>query len=524
MAGLIGLALTSCEEDNSLGVMQKNDAPVIVSADGVALKSLYAPTGNNISLQNFEESGIVPLVDIEISSDFPEASTVTGEVQISNNADFNNAQTIALNSMEAASQNPDVAAALEGPTRSLKGYVDMAAWEDAYVALYGLNPNTNVNYVRYKLWLNEGKQNVILYNNNGEEWFDPMLFNVTPLDAKLDVAPSYTLHYIVGNNPEQTKEMYHNPATHVYDDPVFSTTVENTEGADGTPNQLLWWITATNDESRAYGVVGDPAAESGDLAVINGQDGIGSGLISIAGVIKIEVDMLELTFTTKLAPPSLYVVSTSGVNFNQAAQLGTEDNVVYSGMAGILNSWGLAGQAAYKPTLYVNNPDVERTSDNGTYTGGLKFDTTGAPLNANSAIPYPGTGQGLYYITADLQSLTYTGYQCKTIGLVGSPNGWGDDFASLKGSRTTFFMEWTVDVELKAGDEWKIRANQEWNVNFGGADGGNYPTDGSAFNLAMDGANLVAAEDGTYTVTVYFRRYLDENNNLTPYYMTVTKK
>ena len=517
MAGLIGLALTSCSEDNSLGTMQKNEAPVVVAADGVALQSLYATTGNSINLQAYQETFNIPLVAIEVATSFPEGSTVTGEVEVADNIDFKNAATIALTSVEAAGTNEAAARAAGGETYSYTGIVNASAWNEAFVSFYGLNPSPNVNYLRYKLWLNNGKQNVILYNNDGNEWFDTMEFTVTPFDAQLDVAAAYTLFYSVGGETSSV-DMYHNPDKHVYDDPTFNAYVDVPESG-----QLTWWVAPADMTDKTYGVLGDDTeAAEGELGLIS--EGAQKGSITTAGTYKIDVNMLDLTFEVKIAPPSLYVMSYSGITFAQAAQLGTNDNVTYSGMAGLLQKWGLAGQAAYKPTLYVNDANVDRTESNGTYTGGIMVETSGAPLNADSGIPYPGSSAGLYYITANLQNMTYTGYQCKTLGCVGSPNGWGDDFASLKGSRTTFYMEWTGEITVSEGDEWKIRANSDWAVNFGGADGGNYTTDGTPFNLSMDGANLVAPAAGTYIVTVYLRRALDENGNLSPYYMTVTPK
>ena len=43
------------------------------------------------------------------------------------------------------------------------------------------------------------------------------------------------------------------------------------------------------------------------------------------------------------------------------------------------------------------------------------------------------------------------------------------------------------EVELKAGEEFKVRADGEWNYDWGN-----------------DGANFVCEEDGTYVVTITF--------------------
>ena len=71
-------------------------------------------------------------------------------------------------------------------------------------------------------------------------------------------------------------------------------------------------------------------------------------------------------------------------------------------------------------------------------------------------------------------------------GVVGSMTEWGgkEDFAMTAGENNT----WTAEVELKAGDEFKVRADMAWDNSWG----------------AADGSNLVAAEDGTYVVTITF--------------------
>lgn len=519
MAGLVGLALTSCDDTSDLGTMQKNEAPVVVPAEGVAIKSLYASEGNKINLQDYEESVFVPLINIELSKDFPSSSVVTGEVEIADNADFTGAQTIPLTSMEAPAQDAVLAEAAGGNTRSLQGYVEVTAWEDAYTSFYGLNPNPNVNYLRYKLWLTDENQSVILYNN-GNEWWNAMQFEVTPFDAKLDVASAYNLTYTVGG-AAKTVEMYHNPANHVYDDPVFNAMVEVTE--EDALAGFNWTVAPADNADRVFGVAStlEPNAASGNLEEIS--EGGQEGQIDIPGTYKIEVNMVDRTFKVQIAPPSLYVIFTGG-QFNQVSQLSTSDYVTYEGVAGLTNKWVLTGQANYKPTLYVNNPDV--AADNSvqfTTKGGIMYSDGGATAANNDGIAY--SGAGLYYIKANLQELTYESYFCKTMGITGSMEaqnwGAGADLA-LTSKRSDLYLIWTGTLTVNAGEEWKIRANSDWEVNFGAAGDGNYVADGTThYELAKNGANFIAPESGTFTVTVYFNG-MTTNGGLTPYYLTVT--
>ena len=75
-----------------------------------------------------------------------------------------------------------------------------------------------------------------------------------------------------------------------------------------------------------------------------------------------------------------------------------------------------------------------------------------------------------------------------TYGIVGSFNEWGgspDVEMAPDGENT-----WKGEVELKAGDEFKVRADSAWNP---GADWGD-----------AEGANFKCEADGTYVVTITF--------------------
>ncbi len=74
-------------------------------------------------------------------------------------------------------------------------------------------------------------------------------------------------------------------------------------------------------------------------------------------------------------------------------------------------------------------------------------------------------------------------------GVVGTINNWGetDDFAMTKNEDAGFAVFVSEPIEMKAGDEIKIRLGGAWDVNYG-ADG-------------KDGANIVIEADGTYVVS-----------------------
>ncbi|MBR5059340.1 MAG: hypothetical protein IKX06_01040, partial [Clostridia bacterium] len=56
---------------------------------------------------------------------------------------------------------------------------------------------------------------------------------------------------------------------------------------------------------------------------------------------------------------------------------------------------------------------------------------------------------------------------------------------------------WVGEVELKANDEFKVRVDNDWAVNYGPAEGGNFKAEADGTYVVT----LTIASDGTGTVT-----------------------
>jgi hypothetical protein len=97
---------------------------------------------------------------------------------------------------------------------------------------------------------------------------------------------------------------------------------------------------------------------------------------------------------------------------------------------------------------------------------------------------------GTYEINVDLTAKTYTIAPVKRWGIVGSATagGWDTDTPLNVFDKTTNSLKITTD--LKAG-EFKFRANNSWDFNFGGSNGA----------LTAGGANIAIAAAGNYTIT-----------------------
>jgi hypothetical protein len=95
---------------------------------------------------------------------------------------------------------------------------------------------------------------------------------------------------------------------------------------------------------------------------------------------------------------------------------------------------------------------------------------------------------GYYRITLDFTNKTYK-VEKMNFAIIGSgaPNGWDGPDNDMTYDETTKALKATLN--LTAG-EIKFRANDAWDVNFGGA----------ADNLTYNGGNIVVTEAGNYTV------------------------
>ncbi len=104
---------------------------------------------------------------------------------------------------------------------------------------------------------------------------------------------------------------------------------------------------------------------------------------------------------------------------------------------------------------------------------------------------------GIYIVTVNFNDFTYTMEEIDYVwGLVGSAyNNWGaTPDAEFTRDWSTNDEVWILNgVTLLAGD-WKIRANNDWGVNYGSEDG---------VNLVLNGSNITTVA-GTYTVKLNF--------------------
>jgi len=304
-------------------------------------------------------------------------------------------------------------------------------------------------------------------------------------------------YYLIGGpgewNAESAMTMkFSHSAKDVFEDPVFTYTFEGNGGdmwfafgdkdaidavAGGTWNKLFGTKGASTDLSgsfdRRYNLDGDHSF------CVDGK----------AKFYRFQINLADMTYT--ITP----------LNFQE-----------YIYEAGVNNDWGAVAQPLYCPdgngtyTGFFYAQDADWSGGKGAFkfTGAFNDWSQGnygtGTINADglsgTLIDDGGSGNvladpGFYQAEVNLANMTYKLTPIKTIGIVGpaQTGGWSDDTDMTYNKET---RAWEATLEL-AADELKFRANDGWDINWGG----------SVDNLTAGGANLKIAEAGTYFLQLF---------------------
>lgn len=446
LSAALVLGLAACDDKSDLGIMQTNPQLELMTADGVTVAYGDDVAGDALSLAAHKD-GNINVIKLVEAKDLPEGATISYVMEIATKDDFSDARQLEVKNDAVAAND----------------------WENVYLDIIGKSPLPQTNWIRFAAYVHDG--NAIARLGGRDFYYATKSLTVTPYDLQLPIEASYNL-VAAG----QTYVMDHS-SKHQYDDPIFSYILDVT--ADQANNGLEWYI--TTDGGQEYGIsdVNEPEDESGSLM----EDGV-HGVITKAGTVKVEVNMLDLTYSITNAFPYIYTPGpANGWGFENNMLLGTTDYINYTGFVYVDGEFKMTGQAGWDPLNWGGDGEgnLVRGGDN------IKVDPS-----------------GLYYVTANLNDLKYTLTHITTIGLIGGFNNWGGDVALTPSDD---LKTWTGEVTTESADiEWKFRMNNAWTVNLGGA----------ADNLVVDGGNLKFEAAGTYTVTL--------NLGSLPYTCTIVKK
>lgn len=326
-------------------------------------------------------------------------------------------------------------------------------------------------------------------------YYGPYTMTVKPIPSDIVVEDAY---YLIGTacdwNVADAIAFSHSGGN-PYDNPVFTLYYTITqEMADAG-----WWWKIIPASTKAAGNWLDAdysqwgPAENGDenlegmlSAKKNGVDP-GAGCIKKPGQYLLTINVLEGTYAFTEAIPYFWTPGGSnGWNHAKAQLLYTDNYSDYMGFVNIQDEFKFTSVAGW----------------DGLYNLGAGAEAGKLVNGSNDNIKV--SENGLYWVTMSLPNLTYALAPIKTLGLIGdaTPGGWD---ASTALTPSADFLTWTGTVTMKGG-EYKIRANDAWDIDFGG----------EAMNLSYKGANIATPGEGTYNVTLKL--------NTIPYQITFTKK
>ena len=275
----------------------------------------------------------------------------------------------------------------------------------------------------------------------------------------------------------------------VFEDPVFTYTFEG-KGGD------MWFAfgdkeaidaVAAGDWNNLFGTKGESTDLSGSFDRRYNLGGDHSFCVDgKAKMYRFTINMADMTYT--IAP----------LTFND-----------YIWEAGVNNNWGSEAQPLYcanQDGVYVGffyAQDADWSDGKGAFKftgafndwgqGNYGTGTIADDGLSGTLIDDGGSGNclatpGFYKATVDLSGMTYSLIPISGIGIVGpaQAGSWDSD-TDLTYNPETRAWEGTIDL---AADEFKFRANDSWDINWGG----------SVDNLTQDGPNLKIAEAGKYFI------------------------
>jgi len=305
----------------------------------------------------------------------------------------------------------------------------------------------------------------------------------------VNIAEAY---YLIGGpgdwNAESAMTMqFSHSSKDVFDDPVFTYTFEGNGGdmwfafgdkeaidavAEGTWNKLFGTTGASEDLSgsfkRRYDLDGDHSFH------VDGQ----------AKFYRFSINMSDMTYTITPLNFAQYLYE-AGVNndwgsVEQPLYCG-DGNGTYIGYFYAQDADWSDGKGAFKFQKEFNNWDVN-------YGFGSGNDSEGTLAEgADNIMVTPG----FYRAEVNLAEMTYKLTPISGIGIIGpaQPGGWDTDTDMTYNFET---RAWEATVDL-AADEFKFRANDGWDINWGG----------DFSNLVQNGDNMKIAEAGTYFVQFF---------------------
>ncbi len=467
LVAALALAGWSCQDEKNNVPLPSNPQEPVMSTTDLAVTSTVPQFINLPELNAADEA--IALGNISQLTNLPEGYELTFVGELGREEEFVHSATfpVALND-KALSVSPDD---LEG----------------AYVAAIGKSAKAKQTYIRVAAYASKGDAQVRM--GGADVYYLNASPVITPLDLGIVIEDSYGLLGTINGWSVADAVLFDHEGD-PYDNPIFTmvVTITDQQAADGwwwkvVPQSTIEtgnWVDAAN-ASFGTAVNGSHDLE-GNLVPRTDTEDCGAGAVNTPGVYTLTLDMENQTYEFVPMFDYLYMPGNiNGWNHLAAAKIpGEIGATVFQGFAAVDGEFKFTDQAGWSGNNYGDGGDGKLSTDGG---------------NLSAA-------KGLYYVKADIEKLEYALVKIESLGLIGGFNGWGAQEALTPNADATV---WTGKITLSAGEEFKVRMNDNWDYNLGG----------NPKAMTVGGANIVAPAAGTYTVTV------DLTN--VPYTLTLTK-
>lgn len=280
----------------------------------------------------------------------------------------------------------------------------------------------------------------------------------------VNVADAY---YLVGGNgawANDKSQKFSHSDKDVFEDPIFTYVL--TGGSD------LWFAFGdadaldaidANDWSRLFGTKGASEDLSGSFDRRYNLDGDHSFHVDgSAKFYRFTINALDMTYeiTPLNFDPYVYFIgATDGwTNAEQRLAL-TDDSGIYTGFLYCADPNGWGNEFKFQKV----SGDWGTEINTGMMIGGITGDFADGGGNFKAT-----AGEGIYYVTLDMASMSINAVRINNMNLVGDFNGWN---AADDAQQMTWDAENYCYVITGAGvtaNGWKFTTNNSWDINLGG--------------------------------------------------------
>lgn len=364
-----------------------------------------------------------------------------------------------------------------------EGKVLAADLQDAVVSLCGARPVERSLFMDITCLTNIAGQSIQNFSKN-------VAIKITPEAPFIDPAGYYVVGNIDGWTCTRVDDFHMvNNGGDVYENPEFTVTIAAVAGVD--PYEVKFVPSSAFKEDGTIENWGialsalpdvDEIANKGSFSYNNAGGNIKFAAAEGAKFYTIKANLLEGTYevTSLSFNPFVYFIGATDGWSNAEQKLAlTDDSGIYTGYLYCAdpNGWGNEFKFQKVPG------DWGTEINSGHMTGGIIGDFADGGGNFKAT-----AGEGVYYVTLNLNANTLNGIFVNKMGIIGDFNGWGGD-VEMTWNATDYCFEATGAGVTSNG--WKFRINADWGINLGANDSAEPST--VLDDLVANGKNLGVA-------------------------------